>query len=372
MSLPRWYGWRSLPSDSWAINHMIHNQYPHPRPRLHHLRHRLRPGQLAAGAADANGQHALDGRRAVSAIRSSTCCAAADGAGKVTYPDDVPSAYAGDVTRNRWVVDRPVTLVHTFGHLHPGGLTRTSGQPATACGGGLFRSRAKYYEPAGPVSWDVSMEATRPDWSVSLKPGDVVSRQRHVRDRARGLVRVDGDHAGRGHGGRPRRRPVHRAARQPARLTHGHLPENRNHGGRPGVLPDARDLLDGPLPGGGTRADQGLRLRPGRPVGPARRAGARPVSARHVADVPERRRGADDLPHDHGLPGAVQPVDGRGLSARQRAGVVRLGRARLRARGPHRRGASRHVVDAADLRAAPTPTSAASIRSCEGAFRVKD
>ena len=39
----------------------------------------------------------------------------------------------------------------------------------------LFRSNAHYYEPAGAVSWDVSMEATPPDWRVSLKAGDTVS-----------------------------------------------------------------------------------------------------------------------------------------------------------------------------------------------------
>jgi len=39
----------------------------------------------------------------------------------------------------------------------------------------LFHSRAKYYEPAGAVSWDVSMEATPKDWRVQLKKGDVVS-----------------------------------------------------------------------------------------------------------------------------------------------------------------------------------------------------
>jgi hypothetical protein len=39
----------------------------------------------------------------------------------------------------------------------------------------LFRSDARYYEPAGAVSWDVSMEATRPEWRIRLKPGDTVS-----------------------------------------------------------------------------------------------------------------------------------------------------------------------------------------------------
>ena len=39
----------------------------------------------------------------------------------------------------------------------------------------LFHSDAKYYEPAGAVSWDVSMMATRPDWRIRLKGGDTVS-----------------------------------------------------------------------------------------------------------------------------------------------------------------------------------------------------
>ena len=39
----------------------------------------------------------------------------------------------------------------------------------------LFHSNAKYYEPAGAVSWDVSMKATRPEWRISLKAGDLVS-----------------------------------------------------------------------------------------------------------------------------------------------------------------------------------------------------
>ena len=59
----------------------------------------------------------------------------------------------------------------------------------------LFRSRAKYFEPAGPVSWDVSMTATDDNWRVKLKRGDVVSHQRHLRDPQGLVVRVDGHHA---------------------------------------------------------------------------------------------------------------------------------------------------------------------------------
>ena len=39
----------------------------------------------------------------------------------------------------------------------------------------LFRSRAKYFEPAGAVSWDVAMGVTPPEWRVGVKAGDVLS-----------------------------------------------------------------------------------------------------------------------------------------------------------------------------------------------------
>ena len=79
---------------------------------------------------------------------------------RFTYPDDAPNAYA-DRRRggapNRWVVTQPQTLVGTAGHLHPGGLyndLKTTRHGKTKL---LFRSEAKYWKPAGPVSWDVLM-----------------------------------------------------------------------------------------------------------------------------------------------------------------------------------------------------------------------
>ena len=39
----------------------------------------------------------------------------------------------------------------------------------------MFTSKAKYYEPAGAVSWDVSMTATPDDWAVAVKAGDKLS-----------------------------------------------------------------------------------------------------------------------------------------------------------------------------------------------------
>ena len=59
----------------------------------------------------------------------------------------------------------------------------------------VFRSRAHYYEPAGAVSWDVSMTATPPNWRVAVKKGDVLIGVGHLRLAHDLVVRVDGDHA---------------------------------------------------------------------------------------------------------------------------------------------------------------------------------
>jgi len=65
-----------------------------------------------------------------------------------------------------------LVVVGTAGHLHPGGLwndlTVTRGTATKE----LFRSEAKYFEPAGAVSWDVATTSTKPDWRVALRRGD--------------------------------------------------------------------------------------------------------------------------------------------------------------------------------------------------------
>jgi plastocyanin len=137
-------------------------------------------------------------------------------------------------------------LVHTFGHLHPGGLhvdlsLRRDGETAK-----LFTSTAKYFEPAGAVSWDVSMTATRPDWAVAVRPGDVLTisatydTSRASWYESMGIAVVwmyDGA------GGDD---PFTTKVDQPGVLTHGHLPENDNHGGSATTLADPRRVADGP------------------------------------------------------------------------------------------------------------------------------
>ncbi len=119
-----------------------------------------------------------------------------NGDGKYTFPDDVPSdpAMPGYEERENisssgtWTVPNAGrTLVFGAGHLHPGGkhvdiqVARDGADAGNVDGDDpsevrqLFRSDARYYEPAGAVSWDVSMEATPREWRIHVKGGDTVS-----------------------------------------------------------------------------------------------------------------------------------------------------------------------------------------------------
>jgi hypothetical protein len=144
-------------------------------------------------------------------------------------------------------VPRAQTLVWTAGHLHPGGLhtdlTITRGGRTVP----LFRSVAHYWERAGPVSWDVALTATRPDWRVKVRRGDVIklsgtydiSQNSWYESMA---IMVLATYAGTDAGGVD---PFAATLDTRGLLTHGHLPENDNHGGRRASIPDARTMLSG-------------------------------------------------------------------------------------------------------------------------------
>jgi plastocyanin len=165
--------------------------------------------------------------------------------GTFTYPDQAVDPYHGGPPENEWVVDQPGVLVHTFGHLHPGGLRVDFDLVRDGRDAHLFASTATYYEPAGAVSWDVSMTATRPNWAVAVKPGDTLkvsatydtSRASWYESMGLGVVWMyDGP------GGRD---PFTTKVDQPGVLTHGHLPENNNHGGKKTTLADPRTVANG-------------------------------------------------------------------------------------------------------------------------------
>ena len=73
--------------------------------------------------------------------------------GKFTFPDHASAAQQKDIgAAHEYTAGADITLLGTAGHLHPGGLytdlTATRGRRTRK----LFRSEAKYFEPAGAVS----------------------------------------------------------------------------------------------------------------------------------------------------------------------------------------------------------------------------
>lgn len=194
--------------------------------------------------------------------------------GEFVYPADEDNPYPSGKIKNMWQVDHDGVLISTAGHVHTGGLStdlylrRTGGhyegqdcrsmdsgkkkqkcfKRAPAVRGNrahLFRSDAKYWEPAGPVSWDVSMTGTKPGWRVAVHAGDILEvdttyeTKRASWYESMGIMVVymaDGDWG---------KDPYETKVDWPGQVTHGHLSENSVHGGLPTKMPDARKLPDG-------------------------------------------------------------------------------------------------------------------------------
>jgi plastocyanin len=246
---PKGFGWEYKTTDRWILNHMIHNLTPNPDK----VWVEWTIGFIPKNSAAAKGIHLVRTQwMDVEGITPYPVFDVLKGSGKngrFTYPDDQPNAYQGRRRpRNEWVVDKDATLVGTAGHLHPGGLWTDLYVTRNGVKKHLFKSRAKYYEPAGPVSWDVSMTVTDPNWRVKIKKGDVVSinatygTTRGSWYESMGIMPLA-----------VTEKPV--GGKDPfagdkidteGKVTHGPLPENDNHGGGASGLPDARKLKDGP------------------------------------------------------------------------------------------------------------------------------
>ncbi len=245
MQLPKGYGYPLKATDHLLLNHMIHNLTPVPTqvymvyqvdfaPKGSPAARDIRPVRPIWMDVQSGNQYPVFNVRKGSGRN-----------GRYTYPRDARNPYRGGSTRNQWVVDRPGVLVATAGHLHPGGLhtdlkVRRHGRTAP-----LFRSVAKYFEPAGAVSWDVAMTGTPRNWRVKLRTGDVLSVSATYDSRraswweSMGIMVVFMADSG------PGDNPFKTKVNRPGRVTHGHLPENDNHGGGPTGLPDPRQLPDG-------------------------------------------------------------------------------------------------------------------------------
>jgi len=168
--------------------------------------------------------------------------------GQFTYPDPANNPYTGR-RKNTFTMSVGGTFVAAGGHLHPGGLRDDLYVVRGGKSARIFRSDAKYFEPAGPVSWDVTLGVTRADWRVHVKAGDTL-RLTTTYDSTRSWFEAMGILVA---WFAPKQaKGIDPFALKPenmlVRYTHGHLKENNNHGGQPDpTLVDPSTLASGPL-----------------------------------------------------------------------------------------------------------------------------
>ena len=248
LAIPSGYGYPYHASDVWQLNYMIHNLVVWPftiyldydidfvsvkdNPHAH-----LRPVHpVWMDVRNGNVYPVFDVHRNSGSN------------GQYTYPDMATNPYGSGPKLNEWTVPQNGVLVATAGHLHPGGLHTDLYVRRGSKSAHVFRSEAHYYEPAGPVSWDVSMTASGPNWAVKVRKGDVL-RINVTYDSATaswyetmGIMIVWIADTGKG------ANPFTTTVDGPGVLTHGHLAENDNHGGAATDTTDPQTLPDTTAP----------------------------------------------------------------------------------------------------------------------------
>ncbi len=235
-SFPKGYGYRYKASDVWVLNHMIHNLTPEAMSLYATYTVDFIPADSPAAASMKPVTPIwmdVDNGSLYPVFDVWRGSGGKDG--KFTFPDDADNPYPSGEAKNRWTVDRDGVLLATAGHVHTGGLwtdlylqrpgakyagptcarvkrpklmklkglsgkVRKRAAKANAKARQryksqlrkrdacletkpsvkgskvhLYRSRARYFEPAGPVSWDMAMFGTPEDWMVEVKEGDVLS-----------------------------------------------------------------------------------------------------------------------------------------------------------------------------------------------------
>lgn len=257
---PRGFGYRYAPEDTWIMNHMIHNLLPGKDEVYLTYDIDFVPASSAGAQQIREAKPLWMDVAGISAYPVFDVKRGWGGSdGKYTFPDE--AALASERRKigraQSFNADQDMTLIWTGGHLHPGGISTDLEMRRGTYRRNIFKSQAKYWEPAGAVSWDVAMTVSDPDWRVKVSPGDEL-RLSATYDAKRGawyesmginfLWYVDGhtDDA---------KDPFSQPVSARGDITHGHLPENDNHGGEQAVLPDPRRLLAGPVTAGVTIRD---------------------------------------------------------------------------------------------------------------------
>ena len=170
---PPGFGFRYTTKQFWLLNHMIHDLTS--QPQNVYLTYTLwfipdtAPEAASITGVDLQWLDVEGGKPypVFNAMRGTGTH------GRMTFPG--PTSYRDGIVRNRWVADHDRTMVATAGHLHPGGLWTDLMITRDGVTKRIFRSRANYFEPAGPVSWDVAMSASSDNWKVNFKKGDILS-----------------------------------------------------------------------------------------------------------------------------------------------------------------------------------------------------
>ena len=248
LSFPKGYGYFNDASRRWLLNYMVHNQTSTPEKVW--ITWDLDYVPLTSKKAKAM-KHA---RPIWMDVQNGSLYPVFDVTrgmgtrGLYTYPDQSTKPYGDGPALNTWKVDRDGVIVVTGGHVHPGGINtdlwlQRPGQARRAL---LFRSEAHYWEPAGPVSWDMAMTISKPSYRVAIKKGDTLGiSATYETDRAswyEGMGIIIAYVAD----GRRGVDPFKASVATDGQITHGHLPENDNHGGDAGGLPDPLTLLATP------------------------------------------------------------------------------------------------------------------------------
>jgi plastocyanin len=246
---PRGFGYRYDPADPWILNHMLHNLTPAAAKVYVTWDIDFVPASAPA-AADIKEVEPLwmdagEGNYPVFDAQRGW-----GHGGRYTFPDDARGAERRKIGGGQRVtMPDNVTLVAAGGHVHPGGLyvdlkTTRGAQTKT-----IFRSEAKYFEPAGAVSWDAAMTFTKPGWRVAVRKGDTLSVSATYDTSRASWYEVMGIidplwYTTTPIAGAPD--PFTQSIDTRGVITHGHLPENDNHGGTgPATLVDARKLRPG-------------------------------------------------------------------------------------------------------------------------------
>src|SRR3954470_20720429 len=242
--LPAGYGLPYSPSDPWTLIYMIHDLTPGPAKVYLTYDIDLVPQDQALTPVQPLWMD-------VAGLRAYPVFDALKGSGKhgrFTFPDDARGAQKAAVgPAHTFTAPADMTLVATAGHVHPGGLYTDLNATRAGQTRRLFRSEAKYFEPAGAVSWDVAMTATKPDWRIALKAGDRLDLSATYDTRRASWYESMGiDVLYYATGTRPEAvDPFASSIDTRGLLTHGHLDENRHHGGGSLGFADPRTLLSG-------------------------------------------------------------------------------------------------------------------------------